>query len=98
MRDENYNAEQLAKAFMFFVLGTVYFPDSGGGILVGLMNYLTFSINEIKQFDRGSAILARTYAALDLVTQQHYMQSKDVWLGIKEIGCCWQMLEVNIYY
>ena len=76
--------EQIARAFLLFVIGYVFFPNGNDRICIDWVEMLN-DMNRISSYDWGSSILARIYMALDKNCRQ----------VVSTVNCFWQIIEVQ---
>ena len=81
----DYMSPIIARAFWFYVLGSVFFPNAHSTSDLGYLHYLE-DIPAIGTYDWGSAIYARILWSLDKASRR----------SLTSVECMWQILEV--YY
>ena len=73
----------IGRAFLFFTIGGLFFPNAKSTIPVGWLSYVD-DVSKVGDYDWGSAILARIYFALDSCCRRE----------IRSLDCFWQFIEV----
>ena len=78
------NADQIARAFIVYVMSSIFFPTGHNSVFVDWATYLD-DLNDMAAKYWGSAILARVYYALDACAANVQ----------KTVNCFWQLIEVK---
>ena len=77
------DATVVAKAFLLYTIGHMFFPNANSTIVVGYLAYVE-NLEVVETYDWGTAILARVYYALDKCSKG----------GQRSMDCFWQLIEV----
>ena len=76
----------VARAFLFYTIGCVFFPNANSMILIGWLPFIEH-VDKVGSYDWGSAILARIYYGLDVYSRCH----------VKSLDYFWQFIEVGSF-
>lgn len=78
----DYMSTIIARAFWFYVIGSVFFPNANSSSDLGYLHYLA-DVPAIGTYDWGSAIYARIIWSLDKASRR----------ALTSVECMWQILE-----